>query len=342
MFKGAVLAAASLFFLNSCKAHSGTSQSKSIIGADNRTEFGDSNVGSKMGYLLGPISRCSASLVDKNKILTAAHCVSEGRESTFQFQTADNSFSSHVLSVASRDNSLDTLFLTLAKSTANFFEVSPVSKDDLAKARIVAFDPELGAVTDLSDCMRGDDETVFRHKCDTIPGYSGAPFIENGRIVAMHLGYDFGSRANIGVRLRPTTGARLTQLAFTPEVSCGDDCYTHCRRKVLGNWVPNPGCESVCVAERQTDCIGTKTITVCGTSFAVTGLAYMACSATASAIPPACTGMAAATAGSSCAVSIGLAAKTCDVAVAIFYGAATACIAQSTGVKPSDVKLEWK
>ncbi len=306
----------------SCK-HSQTSEVKQVIGNDDRVTMNSKAFDDRIGALIGPTTKCNASLVAENTVVTALHCVPKGREKNFTFFSADNSFSSKVSAIKKKYVNVDLLFLNLENKSPQFFEI--YKSDTIATATIFAYDTEKGIVTDLTDCTKNSAGKIFQHTCDTVPGYSGAPFIIDGKIVGVHLGHDYTSRKNIGVSLEGRDSSSLEYNAFAPEVACGEDCYKHCRRKVVGNWIPNPPCEAACVVERQTDCWGHKDVEVCGVKFTVPAISYLACQGAIAAMPAACTVGTATSAGVACALDIGAATAVCGISAAVTTKIAAAC-----------------
>jgi hypothetical protein len=309
-----------IFF--SCK-HSQVSQSKQIIGDDNRGDVRFSELANRIGLLQGPTTKCNASLIAPNVLVTALHCIQKGREKNFTFFTADNSFHSKVSSIKSEDKNSDIVYLYLENKSLHFFEIDNLS--ELKDAEILAYDSEKGVVTDLTSCTRESVGKIFEHSCDTIPGYSGAAFVLKGKLVAIHLGYDYASHKNIGLRFTSDNSVSLSSKIFVPEVACGDDCYRHCRRKVFGEWIPNPPCEATCVVERQLDCSASKDLEVCGVKLTVPAITYVACKGAIALLPAACTVGTATSAGAACALNIGAATAVCGISGAVTAKIAAAC-----------------
>jgi hypothetical protein len=170
------------------------------------------------------------------------------------------------------------------------------------------------------------------------------------KLVGIHNGFDLIRKLNIASRAIPSDRSEIELAALVPEVQCGADCYKHCRRKVLGTWVANPICETVCVAERQIDCnSGSKEVKICGFGFGVNALVYYACVAASGAIPAACGAAAvssvtpaAPVGAASCTAAGALAAGICGVSVEVIKGAAIACIASASGIDPSKINFDWK
>ena len=105
-----------------------------------------------------------------------------------------------------------------------------------------------------------DKKDLFlTHDCDSVPGASGSPILQDGKVVGIHQGYSQKLGKNTASliqreNVRQESFAQILRQTDRLEVSCGDNCSKHCRRKVLGNWVPNPICEVACNAERGLDC----------------------------------------------------------------------------------------
>lgn len=310
-----------------CYNNTNKSDTSGIIGEDNRVTITNKYVEKRVGNVVGPTTKCNASLVEKDVILTALHCVPKNLDTNFFFYNADNSFEAKVHSVESKNEALDLIYLKLDKSTDRYFETASIDELALSKAQIYVYDSEKGLVSSINKCVEEDSKTVFTHKCDTIQGYSGSPFIYNDKLVAVHVGFDYQKKENIGIRAVPSDDELLSFASFLPEVSCGTDCYRHCRRKVLGRWVSNPPCEVACVAERELDCKKDVSIKVCGTEIQVPFLAYAACKLAIAALPASCTAGAATSAGTACALDIGLATAACGVSVAVMTRIAQDCIA---------------
>lgn len=62
-----------------CKTSGSVSDTREIIGTDDRTAETDEYISKRAGYILGPASHCSASLISTDTVLTASHCIVEGR-----------------------------------------------------------------------------------------------------------------------------------------------------------------------------------------------------------------------------------------------------------------------
>lgn len=351
----------SVLFVSGCEQpHNLNSDLTAVLDDDDRVVLDDESRYAGVGVLFTPSGTCTASAIARDKLLTAAHCLGKitgnrlSNQEVYFFALKKEEYRSAITGVAEIDRSADTAILTLKTPSPAVMEIGTNGGgyDGREIVSLVQYDPNLDEIVSSQCPMPAANENAFYgtihslHSCDSGKGSSGAPLILGNRLIGIHHGYDLTSKRNIASFLpnrapkqTPSGAFNLEEASWDPEVQCGTDCYRHCRRKVLGNWVPNPVCEAACVVERESNC--SKEVKVCGIGFTVSALMHAACITATSSIPVACTGMAAPTAGSSCAVSVGTAAGICGVSVGTLRAAAIACMATALDIDASDIKLEW-
>lgn len=314
-----------------------------VIDEDGRENQLRSQYRNVVGLFMTPRGPCTGFVSGQQEITTAGHCVEEkDKLEPFLFSLDEGRIEANVTAIKSRHGDI----LTLTTSTS-FKEILPKARLNLAdQVSAVTFRHEEQLLSKQEKCSLKNSELpgALLHDCDTEKGASGAPLLQNGAVVGVHVGHAPKLNLNLGLDLAHEQAPEVSKLRSLfdsdLEVSCGTDCYKHCRRKVLGRWVLNPVCESSCLTERLVACTPAE-VKICGQNLAVSAAVLGTCSAALVALKPACSAGAAATAGSSCAIAADTASSVCGIASGTLKVAAISCIALSTGGDPKTIRLEW-
>ena len=156
--------------------------------------------GRKHGLMKTPESVCNATLVSKNTIALALHCLREDPLAYvgFEFFPFEGP-SASVVDAYFLDDKKDTVIYALDRSYDTYYELG---KLDLKKPIVlVGFDPKKESSFSVRCAAKGLllRYAAFTHNCDTKPGFSGAAVIQNNTIVGLHFGFDSKNQVNLGI-----------------------------------------------------------------------------------------------------------------------------------------------
>lgn len=303
-FQGMNLVLAMGLALSACgtSGQSTDSQTQAIIGKDNRRVERNQDILAKIGsldYKGQPI--CTVFASGKNEVTTAGHCFSDSPVESEYTITIQNQ-KRVVQSIQKLDNS-DVAKLTVS-GVENYFESAEVVEN--SEAAVTAFSVEQRTVLSArgEKLRRVEYSPILNYKNDTIKGSSGAPILQNNKVVGIHLGSTVQNSAhvNFGVVFKEANTADVTRTPYSPE------CHSL-----------NPFCGGGMLD------FGQSTISVCGVNMSVPTVAYAICAANVYLLPAGCTVGTAISAGGICAVNISLVAAACSVSIAKISEIAIAC-----------------
>jgi hypothetical protein len=164
---------------------------------------------------------CAAFAIEKDKVATAAHCLSKDPselENTFYVNAKLSKI--RIVRVVSNLENSDYAVLELAEEP----NLKPFLTGELranAKVSLWRSSPYLRANEIQS--AEGDVEvqtseySSFYHMANTSPGDSGSPLIQGGKVVGMHIGSNLNLTKNMGALLQNTQGRPLKFLDLKKE-----------------------------------------------------------------------------------------------------------------------------
>lgn len=169
-----------------------------IVDNDDRTEIYEHD--DKIGSFVSE-SVCTAFAVSSRTIITAEHCFNKNVGG--QYLTKNNSY--YVVKVTSQHFSADVVELELNKNLKSYFEVTSHNKNLFSRIYSISDEKLLTNESNWYSSIYieglGDIEGVFMHKLDTVPGSSGSPIVQNGKVTGIHLGSIYDTNLNYGVEL---------------------------------------------------------------------------------------------------------------------------------------------
>lgn len=186
-----------VLLLIGCGEHEASSHSNMIVGKDQRHNLGPSELEQSVGNIsLGSRQICAAFAIADYSVVTANHCVAEILEQDVgQLSFAIDHQEYQVLAI-DRLPSSDLAILTLenvAHVPLRTLSIAAVNPD--TAAILVApslYDQRLlqseGIITRSTDIERKQHQALYMHEMDTTSGSSGAPILQNNKVVAVHLG----------------------------------------------------------------------------------------------------------------------------------------------------------
>ena len=209
-----------IFLISSCGQDRKNSQIKSIIGQDNRKQVNDSAIKSLVGKITSPFGTCTAYISGKTELTTALHCVDMAHTSQVMFTTDDN-INIPILSEKKYFEQADVIKLIIPEQE-NFISLGKFQSD--LPLTVLGYDT--GKERVLTDkCIFTEKEKnmfpgVIFHGCDTIKGASGAPLLQNGKVVGIHIGTVVDHTINVAVDFSQLSTVNLFDLVYEPERSC--------------------------------------------------------------------------------------------------------------------------
>lgn len=243
------------------------SKSSAIIGSDDRTKV--ENVGDTekaVGFLMTPQGPCTAFLTAANEITTAAHCFNPATKDlqSYLFVVPAAKKESFVASYLEEKSSAVEARLVLKERFEHHLEKGDF--DSSQSTSIVSFSFDSYQLWEHKACAArlNTKDRFLTHQCDTVPGASGSPILQDGKVVGIHQGYSQKLERNTASLIQnekqpQQSFAEVLRQTDRLEVSCDTNCSHHCRRKVLGTWIANPICEGTCNLERGVQC-GIETV----------------------------------------------------------------------------------
>jgi hypothetical protein len=189
---------------------------KAIIGEDNRQPTADSALARLIGQLKVGETTCTAFASASNEITTAGHCVSlddNFQPSAATFKAADGT-SYDLTELILLDAKKDIAVFKVQQQFPTYLRQSPLLGGSLSLA---AIDPNTGILT--SDRTCNYEKTIgsagaIVHSCDTVPGESGAPLMQDGNVVGVHVGYKESLDRNVAFDLRRLNDETVDMLSL--------------------------------------------------------------------------------------------------------------------------------
>ncbi len=189
---------------------------KAIIGENNRQPTTDSTLARLIGRLKVGETTCTAFASASNEITTAGHCVSLGENfepSAATFKVADGT-SYDLTELILLDAKKDIAVFKTQKQFPSYLRQAPLLGGALSLASI---DPNTGNFTSDRTCHY--EKTIgsagaIVHSCDTVPGESGAPLMQDGNVVGVHVGYKESLDRNVAFDLRRLNDETVDMLSL--------------------------------------------------------------------------------------------------------------------------------
>lgn len=180
-----------------------------IIGNDDRVEDKSELSGQRIGTLkFNNESRCTAFGTGPKQITTAYHCIAKLEERLnsghFSFKTKETTYS--VVSIDNVIEKADYAVLNIDKELPSWFEVSDYDKDAKETTLSIYSASDNNKILVNTEKYADLSKTKIIAKgylgytLDSIPGASGSPVFQDGRLVAVHLGAITNS--NIGIIIK--------------------------------------------------------------------------------------------------------------------------------------------
>ena len=194
---------------------------KAIIGEDRLTPVLVPKLLSTVGQLRIKDRICSAFVSAPNQIVSATHCLINGtaaRTDEITFKAGDGKMTG-VKRVIQWDAKRDIMTLETIESFTDHLEQGAASTGSFT---LVGYDGNTDSLsydtlcsTSANDAIRG----FLTHDCSSRPGFSGSPIMQNGVVVALHLGYIEKINKNLALKLPsvPTDGVDIANTSLSPE-----------------------------------------------------------------------------------------------------------------------------
>jgi hypothetical protein len=174
--------------LAACGVSESESNQLGIIGIDERVEYIETDLNNHVGQiLLSGVPICSAFVSRQFEITTAAHCVVEEFLSDYSFSSIGG-VTSKFLDVAYKNENADFLSLETANEFKDWLEVAEY--DEFLPTNIVGFNSDSNNFFTSTSSAGSNlvDNGLMFHTMDTKTGASGAPILQDGKVIAMHIG----------------------------------------------------------------------------------------------------------------------------------------------------------
>jgi hypothetical protein len=172
---------------------------------------------------------CTGYISAKFEVTTAAHCIEEGSEYTLK-TAAGQIFK--ILGTKVRRDQADMVILKI-DSEGTPLELAAF--DSSADAFMVAMSTkeQMLLSSSIGEIKEADLKGVLLHSYDSEPGSSGAPIIQRGKVVALHIGFVPSQDRNIAVSLNRLNAVDLEQ--FLGEIQ-----KEHCTWRHPGHCITQP------------------------------------------------------------------------------------------------------
>ncbi|NBX16779.1 MAG: hypothetical protein EBR09_05380 [Proteobacteria bacterium] len=274
----------------------------SIVGKDNRKVEKDRELLSRIGSLdHNGKAICTVFASGPDEVTTAGHCFSDSPVAGQYTVTIENQ--KHAVQSVQKSKKADIAKLTVS-GIADYFESAEAEEN--FDTSVTAFSIEHNKILSA----RGEKLTVenssslLNYRNDTIKGSSGAPVLQNNKVVGVHLGSRVkdSEEVNFGVSFRNAQSADVTRTPYSPE------CHSL-----------NPFCGGGALD------FGQSTIAVCGVNMSIPTVAYAICAANVYLLPAGCTVGTAVSAGGICLANVTLVSAACGVSVAKIAEIAKKC-----------------
>ena len=292
------------------------SNTRAIIGADNREPANDSDLEQAIGTLKYGENTCTAFASAANAITTAAHCIDLKAFdlAKLSFRTAAGT-TVEIAGIKVAYTNKDLVVLSTKEPLHIFLNSASLGNETLTLAGV---DPKSGKLVKDSTCKfekRVEKAGIFVHSCDTVAGNSGSPILQSGRVIGIHLGYfeSLDRNAAYETSLLNTDTTDVAELGITGE---------HFRIRIPNNrvHVDNP--------------FEKKKIGVCGQAFLVSAVVYVSCVISASEMATACAAVppSAMLTLPACVQMIKTTAGICGIVTSTLEAAVGICMANQVGI----------
>ncbi len=175
-----------------CKTIGSDSDPAAIIGEDDRQLLSDAALSDMVGTILYRDGqhdniKCTAFYTSANTIMTALHCVDPNQLDRYKFVIA-NREPIDLKAVVAEHPSADLISLQVSSSSPNHLNFA--SFDPQAPLRIISFDVGEGRLVEDqgSKLLKAMGNGLLLHELDTVASASGSPVLQQGRVVAVHIG----------------------------------------------------------------------------------------------------------------------------------------------------------
>jgi hypothetical protein len=274
----------------------------SIIGKDNRKVEKDRELLSRIGSLdYNGNAICTVFASGRNEVTTAGHCFSDSPVASHYTVTIDNQ--KHAVQSVHKSKKADIAKLKVS-GIAEYFESAKAEENSETTVTVFSIEQRKILSARGEKLNVDDSSSVLHYRNDTIKGSSGAPVLQNKKVVGVHLGSRVkdSEEVNFGVDFSNVHSADVTRTPYSPE------CHSL-----------NPFCGGGALD------FGQSTISVCGVNMSIPTVAYAICAANVYLLPAGCTVGTAVSAGGICLANVTLVSAACGVSVAKIAEIAKKC-----------------
>ena len=185
---------------------------QALIDKDERSPVTDSEILATVGtFHAGGGAICTAFAIGDREVLTAAHCLNKITPvNEYQFRTATFGFRplSRVLYV---NPEADIAILQTRDLNKKYLK-SASEESKMEKPQLYGFDlKSLQIVRTQTGSIKNIGSGIIAHTFDTLPGHSGGPIIDKGRVVAIHVGHSPKEKSNIAVSFSAIKTAKIAE-----------------------------------------------------------------------------------------------------------------------------------
>ena len=272
-----------------CKSPSHGSGLSAIIGEDDRVDVTDPALRNSVGAfgikITDPKTKqqtitnyCTAFAISETEVITAEHCVNKAASMVFSpFNTVNTQAPAMALTLKKEYPNADIAVLSTSQNlTAWLPTAANAPQIGSPQIEVVSFEPHssrlLSAMTGgFVLQIKGANQTssgYYVHSLDTTAGSSGSPVLQDGKVVAVHLGSAKVKTANKTQTLNYASSLAEKEIAQTPtgfltsirpecrtQGDLHDDVYNAGWQQIIWSQslgaVENVGLFTACVASTQ-------------------------------------------------------------------------------------------
>lgn len=192
-----------LLLVSGCKSSTTDSQTTEIIGSDDRSTLIDNSAfKDSIGRYKGSTGWCTGFAIDKNVIVSAAHCFTDHKQklegSEFEFANGKKTHFSEILSFSRQRD-----YVALRIKAEDAVPIS-IQKPNLGAIHMIAYDPKQARFME-SDCnllkFADPSSGALLHDCDSVGGTSGGVILQNQAAIGIHLGFVKEADSNLALDL---------------------------------------------------------------------------------------------------------------------------------------------
>jgi V8-like Glu-specific endopeptidase len=190
-----------LLIVTACGAPQSQSKQSAIIGTNDLVQESDPKALAAQGTLQVPNRTCNAFLIQSKQIAVAGHCADDPYAFVgFKFRNM-NGKEARVIGIDFLDSNKDLVFFRLDTAYSDYYDFAGKEVDVNQPIHIRAFDFESKSLTGTDCSVVGllPNKAGFKHSCDSLPKYSGAPLLQDGKVVGVHLGHVPAESVNLAV-----------------------------------------------------------------------------------------------------------------------------------------------